>query len=84
MKTLILLTLVIVVIWVLFRPFTKKELYIVDYKEYSYYYSAVKKFIIDSKNGKVKKKINKAFRISKNFSEEKIVSQTQSLYEQLL
>ncbi len=26
MKTLILLTLVIVVIWVLFRPFTKKEL----------------------------------------------------------
>ena len=64
--------------------FTKKELYIVDYKGYSYYYSALKKFIIDSKNGKVKKKINKAFRLSKNFSEEKIVSQTQSLYEQLL
>ena len=29
--------------------FTKKELYVVDYKEYSYYYSAIKKFIIDLK-----------------------------------
>ena len=64
--------------------FTKKELYIVDYKEYSYYYAAIKKFIVDSKNGKVIKKINKAFMLSKNFSEEKIVRQTQSLYEQLL
>ena len=36
------------------------------------------------KHGKVQKKINKAFRLSKNFSEEKIVSQTQKIYEQLL
>ena len=64
--------------------FTKEELYVVDHKDYSYYCSAIKKFIIDLKNGKIKKKISKAYSLSKNFSEKEIVSQTQKLYEELL
>ena len=63
--------------------FTKKELYVVDHKEYSYY-SAIKEFMLDLKNGKIKKKISKAYSLSKNFSEKEIVSQTQKLYEELL
>ena len=64
--------------------FTQKELYVVDHKEYTYYYSAIKEFIVDFQNGKIKKKVNKAYKLSKNFSEKEIVSQTQKLYEELL
>ena len=64
--------------------FTKEELYVVDHKEFSYYCSAIEKFIIDLKNGKIKNKISKAYKLSKNFSEKEIVCQTQKIYEELL
>ena len=64
--------------------FTEEELHVVDHKEFSYYCSAIENFIIDLKNGKIKNKISKAYKLSKNFSEKEIVCQTQKIYEELL
>lgn len=64
--------------------FSKEELYIVKYKEIINYQLTIKEFLTDLKNGKVEEKINNAYKLSKKFTEHKIVMQTNKVYDQLI